>query len=192
MYLIFDTESTGFASNGLPKDDPKQARVLQLGMLVLDSSFREVFALKTLFDDPKDRYIHPGAFEQHRISNQMCSDFGIPSNFILPIFEAYYNSAKKIVCHNNTFDLRMMHLERSEMKVRDDSCYVCTMKVMSPVCKLPKTSNRGAGKFKWPKLQEAYRHVTGEEFDGAHDALADVRATAKIFKWCVAQGHITL
>jgi DNA polymerase III epsilon subunit-like protein len=35
--------------------------------------------------------------------------------------------------------------------------------------------------FKWPKLQELHRAVFGSYFEGAHDALFDVRATAKCY-----------
>ncbi len=35
--------------------------------------------------------------------------------------------------------------------------------------------------YKWPKLQETYKFLFGEEFEGAHDAMADVRACARIY-----------
>jgi DNA polymerase III epsilon subunit-like protein len=37
------------------------------------------------------------------------------------------------------------------------------------------------GDFKWPKLEEAYKHYYGEIFSGAHDALVDVRACRDVF-----------
>jgi len=36
--------------------------------------------------------------------------------------------------------------------------------------------------YKWPTLQEAYRHFTGTELAGAHDALTDVRACRVIYE----------
>lgn len=59
----------------------------------------------------------------------------------------------------------------------------CTMKAMTPVCKL----HGNYGDFKWPKLQEAHKHAFGVEFDGAHDALADVRACARVYRWLMEQ-----
>lgn len=45
------------------------------------------------------------------------------------------------------------------------------------ICKLPGQY----GDWKWPKLTEAYQHAFGKTFDGAHDALADVRACKDVY-----------
>jgi len=55
----------------------------------------------------------------------------------------------------------------------------CTMKEMTPICKIPGRYDE----FKWPRLTEAYRHAFGGEFGNAHDALADVRACKEIYFW---------
>jgi DNA polymerase III epsilon subunit-like protein len=38
-----------------------------------------------------------------------------------------------------------------------------------------------SGQNKTPKLVEAYRFFFGEDYDGAHSALADARACARVF-----------
>jgi inhibitor of KinA sporulation pathway (predicted exonuclease) len=35
-------------------------------------------------------------------------------------------------------------------------------------------------KFKFPKLSELHQWLFGEDFEGAHDALNDVKATSRI------------
>jgi hypothetical protein len=35
--------------------------------------------------------------------------------------------------------------------------------------------------YKWPKLSELHIKLFGEDFEGAHNALADIEATAKCF-----------
>ena len=46
-------------------------------------------------------------------------------------------------------------------------------------CKLP--NQYGYNDYKWPTLSEAHQHFFGCEFDGAHEAMGDVAATAKIY-----------
>jgi len=53
---------------------------------------------------------------------------------------------------------------------------------MTPICDIP-----GPYGPKWPRLQEAHKHVFGKEFDGAHDALADVIACKNIYFWILSQ-----
>ena len=53
----------------------------------------------------------------------------------------------------------------------------CTMKSTTDICRIP--SPRGG--YKWPKLGEAYKHFFGEELQGAHDAMNDVRAAMRIY-----------
>lgn len=43
-------------------------------------------------------------------------------------------------------------------------------------CQIP-----GAHGFKWPKLEELHEKLFGCAFDGAHDAMNDVMATAKCY-----------
>jgi DNA polymerase III epsilon subunit-like protein len=51
------------------------------------------------------------------------------------------------------------------------------MKATTSICKLPGKY----GDYKWPKLQESHLHFFGKEFEGAHDAMADVRACAAVY-----------
>jgi len=39
----------------------------------------------------------------------------------------------------------------------------------------------GRTNYKNPSLQEAYRHLFGRNFVGAHDAMADVRACRDVY-----------
>ena len=55
------------------------------------------------------------------------------------------------------------------------------------VLKLP-----GKYGYKWPTLAEAYRHYTGQEISGAHDALVDTEACLVIFRALVETGVVEL
>ena len=53
----------------------------------------------------------------------------------------------------------------------------CTMLNTVEIVKIP-----GRKGYKWPKLDEAYRILVDPDgFEGAHDALADVKACRKVF-----------
>ena len=52
----------------------------------------------------------------------------------------------------------------------------CTMKLSTDYCKLP-----GKKGFKSPRLAELHQVLFGSGFDNAHNALADVEATARCF-----------
>jgi len=50
------------------------------------------------------------------------------------------------------------------------------MQAATNFCEIP-----GRYGFKWPSLQELYGKLFDESFDGAHQALVDVRACARCF-----------
>ena len=53
---------------------------------------------------------------------------------------------------------------------------ICTMTSTVDFCKIP-----GQYGFKWPGLAELHIKLFGENFDNAHDAFADIEATANCF-----------
>jgi DNA polymerase-3 subunit epsilon len=69
------------------------------------------------------------------------------------------------------------------------------MKMATPICKMPPTEKmmaRGRKDFKSPRLEEAYRIMFGERMDGAHDAMSDVKATARLFFHIINGGTAAL
>ncbi len=61
----------------------------------------------------------------------------------------------------------------------------CTMHASTPLCAIPHPSR--PGEYKWPRLEEAHRILLRSEMDDAHDALADVLATMRL--WCHLVEH---
>src|SRR5690606_8056037 len=53
-----------------------------------------------------------------------------------------------------------------------------TMELGTPFCQLGGGKN---GRYKSPKLEELYEKLYGNKFDEAHNAAADVNATAQVF-----------
>lgn len=60
--------------------------------------------------------------------------------------------------------------------IMDTKRSFCTMQASTNYCRIP-----GKYGFKYPKLQELHRKLFGCDFDNAHDALSDIRATEKCF-----------
>ena len=109
----------------------------------------------------------------------------------MPLFNSHLNRAELVVAHNIKFDSQLIDIENQQSDFKVDwrqRKFICTMELMTPICKLP--SQRQT--YKWPKLQEAYNYCFKEDFKGAHDALSDVRATARVLRWLVDNRHVSL
>lgn len=190
MYLIFDTETTGFLNKQIPIDDPNQGRVCQMAALLLDDSFNEISHFTTLIK-PDNWNMSPGAEAVHGISRAKCEKHGLKMSNVLTLFEELSSVAKYKIAHNSRFDTEMIDNEvfiYNQIRVNWHQI-ICTMNATTDICKLP---SKTPGKFKWPKLAEAYRHITNKTLDKAHDAMADVRGCAVVFKWLIQNNHIVL
>ncbi|MBR3480843.1 MAG: hypothetical protein IKH32_09190 [Prevotella sp.] len=53
---------------------------------------------------------------------------------------------------------------------------ICTMQSSTDFCRI-----RGYYGYKFPKLQELYWKLFGEDFDDAHNAMSDIEATERCF-----------
>ncbi len=86
-----------------------------------------------------------------------------------------------LIGHNIKFDINALGAEfiRSGIETKFlEKKQVCTMRSSTGHLKLP--GGRG-GKFKPPKLIELYEYLFEEQFQQAHNAAADVEATARCF-----------
>ena len=102
--------------------------------------------------------------------------------------------------HNVAYDFNLIkwELERTWPNESRRSAYLnsfrsktrCTMGASTDLCKIPHPKFKNA--FKWPKLQELHKHLFGSEFENAHDALGDIRATKKCFEELLERGVMTL
>lgn len=184
MILVFDTETSGKADFRAPPSAAHQPHIVQLGAQLLDDKFRVMgeinFIVKPGCKIPKE------ASAIHGITDDIAAAYGVELTDALQSFAIFALRAKVFVAHNFDFDSLILsaawHRANGDGDAWLDNNAVkyCTMNAMTPICNLP--GNYGP---KWPKLQEAYRHCFKTEFDGAHDAMADVRACAKIYRWLI-------
>jgi len=194
--LIFDTETTTKANFKLPPSDPTQPDLVQLGMILVDTSnWTTRSQVSLLVDLRRGVTIDAGAEDTHGISKEECNRFGVHPNTAAAIFNDFYRSADVLVAHNLTFDAIVMAaaLHRSGENKEDDGDgdgkqRVCTMLASTDVLKIPGRF----GNHKWPSLAEAYTFVTDEELEGGHDALVDANACLSVFQYLVEKNIVSL
>ena len=179
MYLIIDTEGTGFPSKDREPRDPKQARVCQLAAILCDEDGNTRGEFSTIIK-PDGWSILPKASEIHGLNDSDCIRWGIDSILAIRAFDMFASKAHTLVAHGMQYDSRMMAIECAAHKklpyLLDE---VCTMTESINVCQLPKKRGKG---LKSPKLAEALRIVCGREIgENAHDAMVDARACKDIF-----------
>ncbi len=193
--LVFDTETTGFVAESQPPTSAAQPDLVQLGAILFDAADNRIRGELNVIAqlDPGVR-VPTGASSVHGITTEACAQYGIPLLIVMAAFNNLAKAADMFVCHNARFDTVVM--QRAYHKVNRphpfaDKPVMCTMEAATPIIRVPPTEKMlRAGRTHWkkPNLQEAYGHVTGGlSFDGAHDAMADVRATLEVWKWLQTQ-----
>lgn len=192
--LFFDTET-----NGLPKNYQASyeevdnwPRVISLAWMLADidgNTIREQYDLVK-----PDGWTIPA--EKFWIENGYTTEknleLGVPMAGVMEAFMEAKQQADILVAHNLSFDHRIMWAEiiRAGREPKRGMHKICTMQKSTQHCKIPQVNGRGG--YKWPKLEELYETLFACGFEGAHDALADVRACAKCFFELVKRNVIVL
>ncbi len=127
-------------------------------------------------------YTIPFAAEKvHGITTEKAMAEGADLLFVLGEFEKCLGYSSYVIGHNVEFDLNIIkaeHIRKGFQSRLSGLVSVCTKEESTEFCAL--TGGRG-GKFKWPTLDELYNKLFQEGFDEAHNAAADVAATARCF-----------
>lgn len=199
MILFYDTETSGFVDEKMPRDHECQPHLVQLACLLTDDFGREYSTFNVVVDVPPRFEIPAGASNVHGITTSVAHDFGMYPTPVNYMWDRMAQMADKIVCHNTKFDRAVMDISfrrRPPFAAKADNYdmtldgrhgmkeWVCTMEMASPILKLPPTNRMlavGMNKPKAPKLEECIKFFFNEELSGAHDALVDVRACARIY-----------
>ena len=187
MFLFFDTETTGRPKSysALHSNTENWPRMMQLGLQLYGDERNLIREYNILIRPPEGGFnIEPEAQRVHGITNEMCQEKGKPLLDVLLLFSGILNNSEYWIAHNFDFDRAIIGAE-SYRQFNKDIPYdqfavheICTMKKGIEICKLPKKNGRG---YKWPKLQELHQELLNKGFEGAHDALSDVKATASCF-----------
>ncbi len=179
-YLFFDTETTG-----LPKDykAPSSAinnwpRMIQLSWITTDID-------GTIISE-NDHIIYPDGFiipqtasAVNGITMDVARTKGDLIKDVLGLFLADVENADYVVGHNVSFDIHVVGAELIRQGKRDTIALkpsICTMESSIDFCAIP-----GYYGYKYPSLQELHKKLFNYEFEDAHNALSDIRATLKCF-----------
>ena len=192
MYLIFDTETTGLPKkwNAPITDSDNWPRCVQLAWQLHDSKGALISDHSYLIK-PENFNIPFESEQIHGISTELANKIGVDLDEVLNKFISDLSNAGFIIGHNVKFDLNIIGAELFRINsdvdlLEKDILDTCT-ELTANVCKLP--GGRG-GKFKFPTLIELYSFLFDESFSEAHNASADVEATARAFFELVRIGII--
>lgn len=167
---------------------PQQPYIMQLGAILQDLDTRKVLQeINLLVKLPDGVVPSPEAVAVHKITPEMCAQYGYRSETVFRMFEVMLSKAELVVAHNLRFDALMWEIEcLRHTFVNMDSFRrarpFCTMLTSTTMCKVPQKNGRGG--YKWPTLQEANAYFFPDEpwdEEGAHDAMYDVRKCQAIY-----------
>lgn len=125
------------------------------------------------FEIPKE------ASDIHGITTERAMREGKPLRDVIGRFHEKVSAAEILIGHNISFDVKITAAEILRLGlpfIKPARPKICTMNSAVNYCRIP-----GPRGFKWPRLVELHQKLFGCEFDGAHDATYDVKATAKCF-----------
>lgn len=153
-FAILDFETTGLVA--------KESEVTEVAVLVVDEDFEEVSSFHTFVNIEGD--IPKRITSLTGITKEDC-DKGMDKESVGKILEALLKE-KVLVCQHAPFDISFLD-EHFDINVVD---FVCT-----------RTLTAFAQPFESASLKPTCDRL-GIEFEGAHRAMNDVRATAKVLK----------
>lgn len=162
--VCFDTETTGL--------EVQHDWIIQLSFVKFRSSDFEEVDHRDWYILPSGAYtIAPAAEAVHHISREKLEADGVSLRSIYPEMMAFVEGCDMLSYNGNSFDTRILYynLQREGLSFDFDSHTFYD----SYIIETARTSRR---------LGDVYRRYYGHDFEGAHNSLADVRATIDVFK----------
>ena len=180
LYIFFDTETTGVPLNykAPTTDTHNWPRLVQLGWIVMDSKGNKL-SQHDYIVRPVGFSIPAEAARVHGITTERALKEGRDLTEVIDEFMADFDKATFVVGHNISFDQNIIGAELVRLHrpdVMKSKRTYCTMQAGTDFCRIP-----GRYGYKWPKLQELYVKLFGHDFEGAHNAMADIEATQECF-----------
>lgn len=176
--LIYDTETTGIPDWHSPSDSEHQPHIVQLAARLVDLETRRTVQMIDLIIRPAGWEIPQEVVDIHGITAEQAYEIGVPERVALDALFPLWQSAEVRIGHSEAFDARILRIALKRYYGDD---LADAWKAGNAACtgrlgqKAMQTGRR------MPKLTEAYEHYLGEEYEGAHSALADVDACMAVY-----------
>ena len=192
LIFVYDTETTGIPLFDQPSDDPRQPHIVEVAAGLFDRETGARFGEYHAIVRPDGWTIPDEVAAIHGITTERALAEGKPEAEVLGVLAAMWDGEDIAarVAHNESFDARIIRIayKRFLGEAAADRWKAgkaeCTARLSTPILALPPTARMKvakAFKHKTPTLAEAYRHFFGEDLVGAHGALADMRACARVY-----------
>ncbi len=182
MFLIYDTETTG-----LPKDyrapitdSDNWPRMVQISWQLHDDAGK-LIDVKNYIVKPEGYVIPYAVVKVHGITTERAQKQGVDLNYVLEEFNKALLQCTFVVGHNIEFDNNIIGAEFHRKEITTDLFKRTTLDTKNESTEYCAIPGGKGGRYKWPKLGELHEKLFHEEFGQAHNAAADVEATARCF-----------
>ena len=164
-YLVcFDTETTGL--------DVQRDWVIQLSLVKVDAQTFEEVDTRDWYIRPSGAYtIAPEAQAVHHITREKLETAGVLLRDVYADFVAFVSGCDMLSYNGNAFDVRILYYNFMREGLSFD--FEALRFYDAYLIEATRTSRR---------LGDVYRRYYGKDFEDAHNALADVRATIAVFR----------
>lgn len=177
LWLIFDTETTGLV-NDATSDVSQQPHVIEFAGVHMDGAGEIVKEISVLFKPPIPKL--PEVIT--KITGLTDEDLKDKPSFNCDVVDKFVNAegVTTAVAHNFSFDQSMLSFEfiRAGRQMVWPARKICTVEASMAI--------RG----RRMKLGDLHREFFGEGIVGAHRALADVKALARIVQFMRVKGML--
>ena len=190
-YIAFDFETSGLPTGRRNiKVTPEtvknfdSCRAVSLSAARFSSRGRLIKTFDALIR-PDDFTIGPDSTAIHGITHERAVREGRPFSEVFWEFMDFVGPrTKTLVAHNAPFDVSVLRSEMIrhglELSLIEDLVVRCTLELYK---------ERFLGTI---KLTNLYRDIFGEDFDGAHNSLADSIACGRVYPYLIGQGDRVL
>lgn len=193
LAIFYDTETTGLPLFREPSEDLRQPHLVQLAAHQVDMDTREILQSMDVIIKPESNgvgwVIPQEVSEIHGITTEHAMAVGIGEDLAMRMFIDLWARRPRIA-HNESFDARIIRIATKRYFGTDiinwwrSGTAECTCNLATPIVKCPPSEKMKAKNMKGYKkanLTEAYNHFFNEDFDGAHTAIADVKACMSVY-----------